>query len=159
MKLGRTRTLALIAFVIAVLRTTAVLADEGMWLFNNPPKKILKEKYGFDATPEWLEHVQKASVRFPNGSGSFISADGLIITNHHIGNSTLQKLSTKDRDYIKTGFHAKSRDQEVKAHDLELNVLMNIEDVTKRVNAAVKPGMAPADAQKARRAVINTIEK
>ncbi|HMC63532.1 MAG TPA: S46 family peptidase, partial [Gemmataceae bacterium] len=159
MKLGRTRALALIAFAVAVLRPTAASADEGMWLFNNPPKKILKEKYGFDATPEWLEHVQKASVRFPNGSGSFISADGLIITNHHIGNSTLQKLSTKDRDYIKTGFRAKSRDQEVKAHDLELNILMNIEDVTKRVNAAVKPGMAPADAQKARRAVTNTIEK
>src|SRR5262249_1875263 len=148
---------AVFSVVLAVPPTG--VADEGMYLFNNAPKRILKDKYNFDATPEWLEHMQKTSVPFPNGPGSFISSDGVIITNQHIGNSTLKKLSTKDRDYIKTGYHAKTRDQEVKAHDLELNVLMSIEDVTARVNAAVKPGMAAADAQKARRGVMNTIEK
>src|SRR6516165_5741022 len=71
-------------------------ADEGMWLFNNPPRKILKEKYQFDATDSWLEHVQKSSVRFNSGgSGSFVSADGLVMTNHHVGLETLQKLSKK----------------------------------------------------------------
>src|SRR5262249_40223365 len=93
------------------------------------------------------------------GSGSFVSADGLVMTNHHVGADTLQKISTKDRDYIKTGFYAQSRGDEVQAKDLELNVLMSIEDVTERVNAAVKPGMSPAEGEKARGAITNTIEK
>jgi hypothetical protein len=138
----------------------SVRADEGMWLFNNPPKKLLKEKHGFDAADEWLEHVRKASVRFNSGgSGSFVSSNGLVMTNHHVGADTLQKIGTKEKDYLKTGFYAKSPEEEVKATDLELNVLMDIEDVTQRVNAAVKEGMSPADAQKARRAAINEIEK
>ena len=135
-------------------------ADEGMWLFNNPPKKLLMEKHGFDATDQWLEHVRKSSVRFNSGgSGSFVSSNGLVMTNHHVGADTLQKIGTKEKDYLKTGFHAKTQAEEVKATDLELNVLMEIEDVTQRVNAAVKDGMSPADAQKARRAAINEIEK
>ena len=86
-------------------------ADEGMWLFNNPPKKLLKEKHGFDATDEWLEHVRKASVRFNSGgSGSFVSSNGLVMTNHHVGADTLQKIGTKEKDYLKTGFYAKSPD-------------------------------------------------
>ena len=74
-------------------------ADEGMWLFNNPPRKLLKEKYGFEPTDEWLEHLQKSSVRFNSGgSGSFVSADGLVMTNHHVGADALQKLSTKEQE-------------------------------------------------------------
>jgi hypothetical protein len=148
------------ALVVVLSLTSFVRGDEGMWLFNNPPKKLLKEKYNFEPTADWLEHLQKASIRFNSGgSGSFVSADGLVMTNHHVGADMLQKISTKERDYLKTGFHAKSRAEEIKAPDLELNVLMSIEDVTDRVNAAVKPGMSPAEAQKARRAIINTIEK
>jgi hypothetical protein len=131
-----------------------------MWLFNHPPTKILKERYGFEPPAQWLEHLQKSSVRFNSGgSGSFVSADGLVMTNHHVGADTLQKISTKEKDYIKTGFYAKTRDDEVKAKDLELNVLMSIEDVTDRVNAAVKPGVAPAEAFAARRAIMSQIEK
>ncbi len=143
-----------------VLFVHSVAADEGMWLFNNPPKKLLKDKYNFDATPQWLEHVQKSSVRFNSGgSGSFVSASGLVMTNHHVGMDTLQKISTKEKDYVKNGFHAKTQAEEVKATDLELNVLMDIMDVTERVNAAVKPDMDPAAAARARRAAINTLEK
>jgi hypothetical protein len=131
-----------------------------MWLFNDLPRRLLKERLGFELTDRWLEHVQKSSVRFNSGgSGSFVSPDGLVMTNHHVGIDCLQKLSTKDRDYLKSGFHAVTRDQEVKCHDLELNILLNIEDVTDRINAAIKPGTNPAEAQKVRRAVINTIEQ
>jgi Peptidase S46 len=135
-------------------------ADEGMWLFNNPPRKLLKEKYGFDPTPDWLKHVQLSSVRFNSGgSGSFISPHGLVMTNHHVGLETLQKLSKKGKDYVKDGFHARTHKEEAPAVDLELNVLIDIEDVTDRVKAAVKPGLPADKAFEARRAVIADIEK
>ena len=93
---------------------TGLRADEGMWLLNDPPRKLLKEKYDFDLTDAWLEHAQKASVRFNNGgSGSFVSADGLIVTNHHIGADCLQKLSPKDKDYLRDGFYARDARQGV----------------------------------------------
>jgi hypothetical protein len=146
---------------LAVLALTSVAAaDEGMWLFNNPPRKLLAEKYKFKVTDGWLEHVQKSSVRFNNGgSGSFVSPDGLVLTNHHVGLDGLQQISTDKKDYVKDGFYAKTREQEVKVLNLELNVLMGIEDVTKEVNAAVTPEMTPAKAFAARRAVIAKIEK
>jgi hypothetical protein len=101
-----------LAFCVGALllaAPVASLADEGMWLFNAPPRKVLKERYGFEPTATWLEHLQKASVRFNSGgSGSFISKDGLIISNHHIGIDDLQKLSDADHDYVKSGFQARS---------------------------------------------------
>jgi hypothetical protein len=138
----------------------AILADEGMWLFNDPPRKLLKERYNFEATDAWLEHVQKSSVRFNSGgSGSFVSEDGLIMSNHHVGADALQKLSDKEHDYLRDGFQARSLAEEKRCTDLELNVLMSIEDVTARVNAAVKPGLSDEAAFRARRAVTAEIEK
>ncbi len=122
--------------------------------------KLLQEKYHFQPTAAWLEHVQKSSVRFDNGgSGSFVSPDGLIMTNHHVGADCLGKISTKDKNYVANGFEAKSNAEEPKCDDLELNVLMSIEDVTARVAGAVQPGVDAASAEKVRRAEINKIEK
>jgi hypothetical protein len=149
----------LVGCCLALTLTGIAAADEGMWLFNNPPRKYLKEKYNFEPTPLWLEHVQKASVRFNSGgSGSFISADGLVMTNHHVGLGALQKLSKKGKDYVKDGFFARTLDEEFKSVDEELNVLMDIVDVTEQVKAAVKPGMSAAEAHDARQAAIATIE-
>src|SRR2546426_2368233 len=137
-----------------------IRADEGMWLFNDPPRKLLKERYNFDVTDAWLEHVQKSSIRFNSGgSGSFVSEDGLIMSNHHVGADTLQKISEKEHDYLKNGFYARTLAEEKRAPDLELNVLMSIEDVTARVNAAVKSGLSDEESFKARRAVMAQIEK
>src|SRR5262245_32585723 len=134
-------------------------SDEGMWLLNDPPREQLKAKYGFDLTDAWLEHSRLASVRFNNGgSGSFVSPMGLLITNHHIGADSLQKLSTPDRDLFRDGFYAKTSADELKCPDLELNVLQSIEDVTDKVNAVVKPEMKPAEAFAARRAAMSAIE-
>ena len=135
-------------------------ADEGMWLYNDMPYKLLKDRYGFEPTSAWLEHVQKSSVRFNSGgSGSFISEDGLIISNHHVGADALQKFGDAEHNYYRDGFYARSRKEEKRCLDLELNVLMSIEDVTARVNAAVKPDASAEEAFAARRAVMAEIEK
>jgi hypothetical protein len=152
--------MSLLAAFVLLTAAPAVFGDEGMWLFTNPPREHLKKRYDFDATPDWLEHVQKSSVRFNSGgSGSFVSADGLVMTNHHVGADCLQKMGDKDHNYYRDGFHALTRSQERQCDDLELNVLMSIEDVTERVKAAVKPDMSPAKAFAARRAVMAEIEK
>ncbi len=145
---------------ITSLSPLAASADEGMWLFNNPPKQLLKERYDFAPGDDWYLHLQRSSVRFNSGgSGSFVSADGLVMTNHHVGADCLQKLSTKERDMIELGFCAKTPEEEVRCMDLELNVLQSIEDVTGKINAAVTPGMSSAEANQARRAAMNTVEK
>ncbi|PYJ11343.1 MAG: serine protease [Verrucomicrobia bacterium] len=154
----RYRSFALILLLAGPV--VSAFADEGMWLFNNPPLKQFKEKYQFEPTPQWLEHLQKSSVRFNSGgSGSFVSANGLCITNHHVGLDTLQKISSEKNNYVRDGFYAKTQAEEPRATDLELNVLMSIEDVTPRVNAALKPGMTPDQSGAARQKVIAEIEK
>lgn len=151
------------ALFVALFATSGfnlVRADEGMWTFNNVPRAEIKKKYGFEVTDAWLKKVQLASVRFNSGgSGSFVSADGLVLTNHHIAADVLQKISTAEKDYNNEGFYARTRNQEVKAPDLELNQLISIEDVTERVTSAVKPGASPAAANAARSAAIANIEK
>jgi hypothetical protein len=141
------------------LFTDRASADEGMWLFNDLPVKQLKEKYGFEPDQDWADRLMKSCVRFNvGGSASFISSNGLVLTNHHVGSDTLYKLSDENNDYYKDGFLAKSFDQELKAPDLELNQLVKISDVTEKVNAAVNADMSPADAATARRAAIADIE-
>lgn len=152
-------------FIIALLLAAAVLfspaawADEGMWLFSAPPRKELKQRYDFDLTDGWLDHLRLSSVFFGGGSASFVSGDGLVMTNHHVGIYTMHKLSTPDRDLLADGFHARSLDEELKCKNTELNVLMSIEDVTERIKAAVAHLSNPAQAAQRRRAEMNTIEK
>ena len=150
--------LILALFSLQTLNFTA-LADEGMWPFNNVPRAEIKKKYGFDVTDEWLRKVQLASVRFNNGgSGSFVSPNGLVLTNYHIVEDIVNDVSTPQKDLAKEGFVARTPAEEIKAPSLELNVLMSIEDVTARVNGAVKLGMSDAQAFAARRAENAAIE-
>src|SRR5437764_11822675 len=151
---------SLAVLLIITLAAVSAFADEGMWLFNNPPLKLLKEKYQVEPTPQWLEYLQKATVRFNSGgSGSFVSANGLVITNHHVGADCLQKFGDEQHNYLRDGFYAKTQADEKKCVDLELNVLISIEDVTARVNSAVKPGMSSDAAAGARRNAIAQIEE
>ena len=149
-----------VSAAIVLLMTPVLPADEGMWLYNAPPKQLLREKYDFDATDAWLEHLQRSSVRFNSGgSGSFVSPDGLVLSNHHVGADALQKFSDAAHNYLRDGFRAATRADEKRCLDLELNVLYSIEDVTDRVNAAVKADMSADAAFAARRAVMAEIEK
>jgi hypothetical protein len=151
---------AILAVTAALTSGGPVYADEGMWTFDNLPLKHLKDRYGFEPSKEWIEHLRSSAVRFNNGgSGSFVSGDGLVMTNHHVGADTLAKLSNKDKDFYKDGFLARSYSDEAKAPDLELNVLIGIEDVTDRVNAVVTKDMDDGQAAIARRGVMAKIEK
>jgi len=151
----------LLALVLgALLGISVSLADEGMWTFDNPPIKQLKERYGFEPTRAWLDHVRLSSVRFNDGgSGSFVSPHGLVLTNHHVALGQLQKVSSPAKDYVKDGFFARTEAEELKCPDLEVNVLVAMEDVTARVRSAVKPGMSDEAALKARKAQIASIER
>ncbi|HEX8913819.1 MAG TPA: S46 family peptidase, partial [Humisphaera sp.] len=158
-----TRRRTLLAALAAAAASLAAVApparaDEGMWLFNQPPAKLLKDRHGFDADPAWLEHLQKSAVRF-GASASFVSPDGLMLTNHHVGRGYVQRLSSPDRDLLAAGFHARSREQEPKCPGAEARVLVRISDVTAKVNAAAAKGASPAEAEAARRAAVLSIEQ
>jgi len=159
MRLRRLLSALLLAlFSLQTLHITA-LADEGMWTFNNVPRAEIKKKYGFEVTDEWLNKVRLASVRFNNGgSGSFVSPNGLVLTNYHIVEDIVGEVSTPEKDLAKEGFVARTRAEEIKAPSLELNVLMSIEDITSRVTGAVKANATDAEAFAARRAEISAIE-
>jgi hypothetical protein len=145
---------------VCCLLSLRASADEGMWTFDNPPLKQLQERYGFTLTRAWLDHVRLASVRFNDGgSGSFVSTRGLVLTNHHVARGQLQKISSPQKNYVKDGFYARTRADELKCPDLELNVLESVENVTPKILSVLKPGMSDKDALEARKAEIARIEK
>ncbi|MFD0893032.1 S46 family peptidase [Luteolibacter ambystomatis] len=151
---GRSVRAAAFLFLI----TTGARGDEGMWLFNKPPVRQVKERYGFEMKPEWLDHLQRSAVHFGGGSGSFVSGDGLVLTNHHVAAGTLEKLGSAEHDYLKDGFSAATLSDELRCPDMELKVLMDIQDVTRQVTDAVA-AKNPAEAVAARREVIARIER
>jgi len=147
----------------ALLGGPAALAapfDEGMWTFDNPPLERLERDHGFIAGQDWFDHVRQSSVRFNDGgSGSFISPEGLVLTNHHVGFGAIQKLSSEGKDYVKNGYYAATKDAELKCQDMELNVLVSIEDVTKTIAGAVASHAPPKEANDQRKAAIARLEK
>ncbi len=151
-----------VALFVVLASVPAPRADEGMWTFDNPPRAQWKERYGFEPTDAWLDHLRMSSVRIVDGPGggtaAFVSPDGLLLTNQHVAAGQLQKSSTAGHDLVRDGFFARTRADELKCPDLEALVLVSYEDVTHRVHAAVKPGASDGDAAAARRAAIAAIE-
>lgn len=134
--------------------------DEGMWLFSDPPREKIKDQYGFDLTPEFLELLQKSSIRFGNGgSGSFVSSQGLVMTNHHVAVSSLQKLSQPGNDLIRKGFYASTLEEELKCDGLELIQLMEIQDVSDKINKAASAAGSPEKVDQVRKKTMNRIEQ
>jgi hypothetical protein len=149
-----------IAAIAGILSAPLIFADEGMWTFDNPPLKLLKDKYNFTPTKAWLDHIRLSSVRLNDGgSGSFVSPRGLLLTNHHVARGQLQKNSTAEHNYIENGFYAATPDAEMKTPDLEVNVLVSMENVTTRVQESLKDAKTPEQEFAARRATIAAIER
>jgi len=158
--------LAAVALMACAAQPALASPDEGMWLMNKPPIEQLRQHYGFEATPEWLEHLQKSSVRISTGgSGSIVSDNGLVMTNHHVGRDMIEKLSTKERNLIREGFYAPKLEDELRCPDMEVLCLWTIEDVTARVRKAGEDAAnlastdATAVAEAARRKAMGEIEK
>jgi hypothetical protein len=152
------RVLPLLCLLVLFLASSA-FADEGMWLFNAFPKGKVQAKYGWAPDQAWLDHVRLSSARAPNGSSSFVSPAGLIFTNHHIAQECIHDLSTGGKDYMKDGYYAATRADEQKCPGMEFVVLQSIEDVTDKVNGAVKPGMSTMEVGKAQRQEMASLEK
>ncbi|NOT32235.1 MAG: S46 family peptidase [Planctomycetes bacterium] len=154
-------TLALLAAPAPSARPAlSVRPDEGMWLLNKLPRKLLKETYGFAASSEWVEHIQKSAVRISSGgSGSLVSAKGLVMTNHHVGSDMLDKLSTAEHNYLEHGFFARTLAEEIACPDIEMDILWSIEDVSARVNGAASAAKSSAEANDARRREMTKIEQ
>ncbi len=157
---GTPAAFALLALCAALaLLGAPARADEGMWTLDNLPVKALQDRYAFTPSAGWIEHVQKASINFGGGSGSFVSADGLVLTNHHVAMGQLAKVSTPKHDYLKDGFFARTRAEEMPCPDLELKVLESFSDVTARVLGAAAEGASDREAHAQRRAETARIEK
>jgi len=144
---------------LTLLLAVAARADEGMWTFDNLPLKQMKAKYNFEPSKEWLDHVRLSALRMNGGSASFVSADGLVLTNHHMGHGAIQQVSNKDHDYVKNGFVAKTRAQEIKVPGLSMLTLMEMENVTAQVDQAVKPEMTEQQAAAARNEALTKLVK
>jgi hypothetical protein len=139
--------------LLVLCLATSASADEGMWPFNSVPKAVIKAKYGFEPSQAWLDHLRLSSVRMGD-SGSFVSPNGLILTNHHVGRKCIIAASTKEKDLMQSGFYAKSPAEEVKCPALEVQVLVSIEDITAKIGAAAKSDAKSNEAANARQAVI-----
>ncbi|WP_306591534.1 S46 family peptidase [Geothrix sp. 21YS21S-4] len=153
------RLTALAMSLASVLALPALRADEGMWTFDNVPAPKIKAKYGWAPGQAWLDHVRLSAVRFPGGSGSFVSKDGLVLTNHHVGHHWTQLVSDAQHDYVKNGFVAAGRDQEIKVPGLALLTLVEVENVTAQVEKAVPSGADDQAAAKAKSDALAALAK
>jgi len=151
------RTLAALAAL--ALAPLAARADEGMWTFDNFPSQKVEQSYGFKPSPEWLRHAQLASARLAGGcSASFVSPEGLVMTNHHCAHSCIEQLSTGEKDFVKSGFYAKGLQDEVKCPEIEVNQLVEISDVTAEMNKATA-GLEGQQFFEAQRGAMARLEK
>ena len=147
-----------IAALAAVAFAVLALADEGMWPFDYPPTSLLQSRYGFTPSREWLEHLQRAVLTTGGGTASCVSPDGLVITNHHVAYGQIEKLSSPEHDYVRDGFFARSRAEEIRCPDLEIKLLWQTQEVTAQVRALAAAGGTPEQIAAKRKALLTKLE-
>jgi len=155
---SKLRLSAFLTLVFALGTSLSARADEGMWTYDNFPAAAVKQKYGVDVSSAWLDQLRTASIRLSNCTASFISPDGLILTNHHCSATCLAQISTEGQDRLANGYLARSRAEEVKCPTQYVDVLMKMEDVTAKVNAATA-GKNEKDANEARKKALTQLEQ
>lgn len=153
------RITALLLLLSFALSVPVALADEGMWTFDNPPFKQWKERYNFEPTKEWLDNVRLASPKVNNSSAGFVSPNGLIATNHHVASGYIERVSSKERDLLKTGFYAKTFADEIKIPDASAAVLVSFDNISERVHNAAKAGKTDAEMAAKRSAEMSAVER
>ncbi len=152
------KNVLLLSLVILLSFAASAFADEGMWLYERFPSSQVKQKYGWAPDQKWLDHVRLSSVRM-GASASFVSPDGLVFTNHHVGAGCVHDISTAQHDYMKEGFYAGAQANEPKCPGLQVSVLTDIKDITAEIQAAGKPGMSESETGTAQRQVMSKLEK
>jgi len=148
---------ALIALVVPVVSPPAV-ADPGMWTFHDFPADLVKREHGVDLNAAWLDRVRTATIRLSNCTASFVSPDGLILTNHHCAEACLDEHSTSEQNLVRSGFLARSREQELKCGTQIADVLLQTENVTPKVSAAVH-GLDERAANETRKKTLTQLEQ
>src|SRR6202023_2717763 len=116
--------------VLACVAALPTFAEEGMWTFDNFPSNTVKQHYGANITPAWLDHVRLSTIRLTNCTASFVSPQGLMLTNHHCVESCLAELSSKDKSLVELGFAAADRSRELRCPAQLADVLVASENVT-----------------------------
>src|ERR1700737_4541202 len=144
--------------VLACVAALPSFADEGMWTLDNFPANTLKQRYGTDITPAWLDHVRLSTIRLANCTASFVSPEGLILTNHHCVESCLAELSSKDKSLVELGFAATDRNAEQRCPAQLADVLVGTEDVTDAISKAIA-GLSDTAANDARKRTLTTLEQ
>lgn len=148
----------LAALLLCSLLATPAVADEGMWPFDHVPVEALRAKYGVTLTNEWLHHLQLSTARLTGScTGSFVSPDGLVLTNHHCAQEAIVEHSTASSDLLKHGFLARTRAEELPCSSIEITSLVGMEDVTAKVLAATR-GLDDQAANEARKRVLSELE-
>ena len=133
-------------------------ADEGMWTFHNPPTQLISQKYGVTVTPAWLEQVRLSTIRLSNCTASFVSPNGLILTNFHCSWACLDEHSTKDKSLIFDGYLADGKEKELRCQTQVADVLVAYEDITAKVTDATK-GVSDQAANDARKKILTQLEQ
>jgi Peptidase S46 len=147
-----------LACALALLVSIPAFGDGGMWTFDNFPQQLVKTKYGVDIDTAWLERVRTATIRLSNCTASFVSASGLILTNHHCAEACLDDHSTAERNLVRDGFVARSREEELKCGTQIADVLLETQNVTSQVSAALN-GLDEKAANDKRKQTLTQLEQ
>src|SRR3984885_10684213 len=150
--------LRIVVLMLAAVAAAPARADEGMWTFDNFPADAVKQAHGVEITPAWLDHVRLSTVRLTNCTASFVSPDGLLLTNHHCVESCLGELSSKEDSLMERGFIARERDAERRCATQIADVLVAVENVTAAVTKA-SAGAGDQAANDARKKTLTALEQ